>query len=124
MLCYKNEIQLDTRISECNRINSKYIDRIPIIVDYNKELIPFNLKRKFLVPYEVSASYLLSIIRNKCKIYSKKALFMFCNNKLLSSGTMMYEIYENYKNEMIKDEDFRKGDKFLYIKITTEITFG
>lgn len=124
MNCYKNEVDLDTRISEFNRIKAKYIDRIPIIVDYHKELTPLNLKRKFLVPYEVTASYLLSIIRMKCKIDSNKALFMYCDNKLLSSGSLMSQIYQNYENEMSKNEDFRRGDKFLYIKISVENTFG
>jgi len=124
MSCYKNEVDLDTRISEFYRIKSKYTDRIPIIIDYNKDLISFNLKRKFLVTYEVTASYLLSILRMKCKIDSTKAIFMFCNNKLISSGSMMTEIYENYQNEMLKDEEFRRGDKFLYIRISSENTFG
>jgi len=124
MSCYKNEVDLDTRISEFYRIKSKYTDRIPIIIDYNKDLISFNLKRKFLVPYEVTASYLLSILRMKCKIDSTKAIFMFCNNKLISSGSMITEIYENYQNEMLKDEEFRRGDKFLYIRISSENTFG
>ena len=36
----------------------------------------------------------------------------------------MEEIYDKYCEDMQKDPDFRSGDKFLYLKISFENTFG
>ena len=57
---YKEEFSLDQRSSESNRILAKYPDRVPIIIECkNKELNGLIHKKKFLVPSEISVSYLI-----------------------------------------------------------------
>jgi hypothetical protein len=120
---YKDEVSLSTRISESNRVLSKYIDRIPVIIDCDRELDTIVKKRKFLVPREVSASYLITLIRSKGNLDSKKAIFIFCDNKLIQGQTMIGEIYDKYMENLINSKKF-DGDKFLYFYISCENTFG
>jgi hypothetical protein len=120
---YKDQVALSTRISESDRILSKYIDKIPVIIDCDKELDAIIIKRKFLVPRDVSASYLITLIRSKTKIDSKKAIFIFCNNTLIQGQTMIGEIYDNYIKNLKASKNF-DGDKFLYLYISCENTFG
>jgi len=118
---YKDQFTFTERRDESNRILSKYIDRIPIIIECtDKELDNIIKKKKFLVPCDISASYLLHIIRDRAKIDSKKALLMFVDNILITSSSLMIQIYENYLNN--KKEELE--DKFLYITLSYENTFG
>ena len=119
---FKKDFTLAQRISESTRILAKYPDRIPIIIEYNDaELLKIIKKRKFLVPHDVSVSYLIHIIRNKIKIDSSKAIFMFYENILLNSTSMIGELYEKYKKN---NKEYIKGDKFFYITLSYENTFG
>ena len=119
---FKKEFTLDQRISESGRILAKYPDRIPIIIECNdKELAKLIKKRKFLVPYDISVSYLVHIIRNKIKLDSSKAIFMFYEKTLLTSASMIGELYEKHKENNKGDT---RGDKFFYITIAYESTFG
>ena len=119
---FKKDFTLAQRISESTRILAKYPDRIPIIIEYNDaELLKIIKKRKFLVPHDVSVSYLNHIIRNKIKIDSSKAIFMFYENILLNSTSMIGELYEKYKKN---NKEYIKGDKFFYITLSYENTFG
>ena len=120
---YKDQVSLSTRASESDRILCKYPDRIPVIIDCDRELDAVIIKRKFLVPRDVSASYLVSLIRSKTKIDSKKAIFIFCNNTLIQGQSMIGEIYNNYIDDLSVSKKF-DGDKFLYFYISCENTFG
>ena len=120
---YKDEVSLSTRISESDRILSKYIDKVPVIIDCNRELGTFIKKRKFLVPKDVSVSYLISIIRSKGNLDSKKAIFIFCDNQLIQGQTIIGEIYDRYINNLVNSKKF-DGDKFLYLFISYENAFG
>ena len=120
---YKDEVSLSTRISESDRILSKYIDKVPVIIDCDRELDAFVKKRKFLVPKDVSASYLISIIRSKGNFDSKKAIFIFCGNQLIQGQTMVGEIYDRYMENLINTNKF-DGDKYLYFYISCENAFG
>jgi GABA(A) receptor-associated protein len=120
---YKDEVSLSTRISESNRILAKYIDKIPVIIDCDKELDAVVKKRKFLVPRDVSASYLISLIRSKLNLNSKKAIFIFCNNTLIHGQTIIGEIYDKYIEDLMFTQTF-EGDRFLYFYLSCENTFG
>ena len=118
----QKSLSLNEKVSESTRILAKFPDKIPVIIETEDEDIKKNLrKNKFLVPYDVSASYLLVVVRRQIKISSSTALFMFCNNLLLTSNEMMGKVYEDYK---IKNNIGPNSDKFLYIKISKENTFG
>lgn len=110
-------------IYESNRILSKFPDRVPIIVETNDESIRKSLKKnKFLVPYDITVSYILIAIRKQMKANnSSNAVFVFCDNILLNSNDMIYEIYNDYK---IRNNIGKNDNKFLYVTIRNEQTFG
>ncbi len=120
---YKDEVSLSTRISESNRVLSKYTDKVPVIIDCDRELDTIVKKRKFLVPKDVSASYLISLIRSKVNLSSKKAIFIFCNSELIQGQTMFGDIYNKYMDNLMNSKKF-DGDRFLYLYLAYENTFG
>jgi GABA(A) receptor-associated protein len=118
----KNSINLSSRISESERILAKFPDRIPVIVESaDKELTKLLKKNKFLSPTHVSVSYLLLTIRKQMKLDSSVAVFLFCDNKLLCSTELMSVVYNNY---LTRNNIGKNHDKFLYITICKENTFG
>ena len=120
---FKKEFSLDQRISESNRILAKYPDRVPVIIECNdKELSSLIKKKKFLVPRDISVSYLLGIIRGRVSIPSNKALFIFHDSRMLSSLSIIGEIYEQDREYKFNSPE--QYDKFLYINIAYESTFG
>jgi|688.fasta_scaffold1999700_1 GABA(A) receptor-associated protein len=122
LVALNNENDLSKRISESNRIISKFPDRIPVIVlTKNATLEKLLKKNKFLVPYDLSVSYLLASIRSQIKLDPSKALFLFCDNTLLSGSQSLNEIYKNYKS---KHNIGISKDNFLYMSIEEENTFG
>lgn len=118
----KKSTDLSFRVEESNRILSKFPDRIPVIVITNNSKLEKMLrKNKFLVPYDLSVSSLLANIRSQMKLDPSKALFIFCDNTLLSGSQMINEVYKNYK---YKNNIGARNDNFLYITIEEENTFG
>jgi GABA(A) receptor-associated protein len=118
----KSNDDLSKKISESIRICSKFPDRIPVIIlTKNSKLEKMLKKNKFLVPSDLTVSYLLVNIRKQIKLDSFSALFMFCDNSLLSGTQTLNEIYKNYKH---KNNIGPSDDNFLYITIEEENTFG
>ena len=114
---YKQKFDLSHRISESQRILAKYPSHIPVIVDCDKSIGSLK-KQKFLCPRDVSVSHLLINIRKQIELSSSKAIFMFSENKLLGGTSIMAQLYD----DCLKDRN--NGDRFLYIHISTENTFG
>jgi GABA(A) receptor-associated protein len=105
---------------ESQSILAKYPDKIPVIIECkNNDLAKLITKRKFLVPRDINCSHLLVILRNKINLDSSKGLFMFHDNVLLSGTNIIGEIYEKH----IRD-DINVDDRFLYITLQYESTFG
>lgn len=122
MLSYKNSKTLQQRIDESRKILAKHVEYIPVIIESSdKEIINSLKKRKFLCPRNVSSSYLMCSIRSHITLKSSKALFIFCDNKLIAGHQMMGQIYDDYIN---KNKLTNKDDLFLYITLTCENTFG
>ena len=120
---YKDEVKLSDRINESMIICSKYPDKIPVIVDCsNKELFSKIKKRKFLVPGNISVSYLISVIRNKLELDSKKSIIIFCDNRMLCGTEIVSTIYDDYSKS--DKSEYYKGDRYLYVQIEFENTFG
>lgn len=117
---YKEQTTLERRIIESNSMLSKYPDRIPVIVDCDKELSTVILKKKFLVPHDITVSHFLSVVRGKSKLDSSKAIFMFFGKRLVSGNTTLGEIYNQYQ----ESEDYKKNDRFLNVQFHSESTFG
>lgn len=101
--------------SLCERIRSKYPERVPVIVKKVKNSKVNTLtKSKYLIPLEFNMGQLIYIIRNFLKLPPEKAIFVFVNNTLPSNNTSIATLYEEYKNE----------EGFLIIEYTDENTFG
>ena len=113
---FKQMHTFEKRKSEHERINIKYNDRIPIIVEINAQnKQELNLdKYKYLVPRDLTLGQFLCVIRKRVNIEPAKALFIFFNNSLSPTSDTMSNIYNNNKDI----------DGFLYAIISLESTFG
>ena len=117
---YKDTVSLEKRVTESKSIISKYPDYVPVIIDSCEELSTVIKKRKYLVPKDVMMSYFLCILKQKMTwIDSKKALIMFCGNKMLNPTQNIGVIYQEYLNCKKHDDDM-----YLYIFLSAENTFG
>jgi hypothetical protein len=120
-MSYKNTTPLSQREYESNRIICKYPNTIPVIVESKSSDIVLK-KNKFLVPYDVSVSHLLCSLRKKLKLEERKAIFLCYDDVFVSGSEMMAEVYRKFKE---KNEYGKKNhDRFLYMNIFSENTFG
>ena len=116
---YKDAVSLEKRVMESNDIIRKYPDYIPVIIDCFDELSNIIKKRKYLVTKDILISYFLCIVKQKMSsIDSKKALIMFCDNKMLNPTQNIGVVYHEYLSNKKFD------DKYLYIFLSLENTFG
>lgn len=113
---FKEEHPLEKRQAEAARIKEKYPDRIPVIVERaeSSKSIPDIDKKKYLVPADLTVGQFVYVIRKRIKLSPEKAIFIFIDNKLPPSASLMSAVYEEMKDK----------DGFLYIKYSGENTFG
>jgi len=111
MINYEDQ-NFDLRINEANRMLEKYSTRVPVIVNCGEDLTI--VKRKYLVPFDITCGQFLYVLRKYMNIQPEQAVFMFINNILPTSSETIGNIYNSHKNE----------DLFLYVFITKENTFG
>jgi len=106
------------RHRDCNKIMSKFPDRIPIICE--KYTVDFGLpeldKHKYLVPNDITLGEFMVVIRKRIQLPASEALFLFVGefNHIPSSICVMSFLYDKYKSK----------DGFLYITYSRENTFG
>tara|TARA_B100001123_G_C15196183_1_gene981419 strand:- start:206 stop:550 length:345 start_codon:yes stop_codon:yes gene_type:complete len=111
---YKKENNFEYRLNESNRILNKYPDKYPLIVEKCKDCI-YNIKKnKYLVPKDIKIYELQFIIRKRLEIKKSESLFIYINNIIPPSNSLISEIYDNLKDK----------DGFLYITYSSENTFG
>jgi len=113
---YKENNDFDKRFKESENIKKKYPNRIPVIVEkFNKcKNIEEIDKNKYLVPDDLTLGQFIFVIRKRLKLSPDKAIFLFVNNKMIPSYTLMEKVYENEKDD----------DNFLYMCYSGENTFG
>jgi len=115
---YKNIKSKEERTEEGLKIRNKYPDRIPCILEKldenNNNSIPTIDKNKYLLPDNLVLSQFLYVIRKRLKLSPDKALFVFCNGKILLNQSLMIDIYKQNKDE----------DHYLYLHYSGESTFG
>lgn len=106
---------LEKRKSESQRILQKFSDRLPVICEKveNSDIQDID-KRKYLVPGDLSVGQFVYVIRKRIRLPSEKAIFIFVNDILPPTATLMSTIYEEHKDE----------DGFLYVLYSGENTFG
>lgn len=112
---FKEEHDETKRKSEAARIRAKYPDRIPVICEKDdRSDIPDIDKKKYLVPADLTVGQFVYVIRKRIKLSPEKAIFIFINNTLPPTASLMSTIYEEQKD----------SDGFLYITYSGENTFG
>lgn len=112
---FKKKHSFEKRLEESERVRSRYIDRIPIIVEQDKNSgLPLLDKRKYLVPDDMTIGQFMYVVRKRMKLGSENGIYLFFNNSLVPSATMLREVYESY----------RDPDQFLYVTVAAEKTFG
>ena len=103
MTNYKISKTFENRLKESDEIIKKYPNRIPLIVEKlsnrNDTIIPDIDKNKYLVPEDLTVGQLMYVIRKRIKMTPEKAIFIFCNDKLLNSSLNMREIYNQNKDK-------------------------
>ena len=114
---FQKKFTFEERVKESNKIRTKYPDRVPIILERStscRSSIPDIDKHKFLVPRDITVGQFLFVIRKRIKLDSKAALFIFIDNKIPSTSSLIGSIYDTDKNK----------DLFLYVTYSGENTFG
>ena len=114
-MTYKKEHEIETRKAESQKIRTKYPDRVPIIVEKegNSDIAEID-KKKYLVPSDLTMGQFQYVIRKRIKLDQTKALFIFINNTLPPTSSLISQIYDDKKDE----------DGFLYVTYSSENTFG
>ncbi|WCJ23216.1 Autophagy-related protein 8i [Euphorbia peplus] len=112
---FKNDFTFDQRVHESKAIIAKYPQRVPVILErYSKTDLPQTEKRKYLVPRDMSVGQFIHIFSGRLHLDPGKALFVFINNTLPQTASLLGTIYETQKDE----------DGFLYMYYSSEKTFG
>eukprot|EP00470_Lotharella_oceanica_P003175 CAMPEP_0170174754 /NCGR_PEP_ID=MMETSP0040_2-20121228/7960_1 /TAXON_ID=641309 /ORGANISM="Lotharella oceanica, Strain CCMP622" /LENGTH=116 /DNA_ID=CAMNT_0010416525 /DNA_START=72 /DNA_END=422 /DNA_ORIENTATION=+ len=115
-MTYKTEHPFARRQAEALKIRAKYPDRIPVICEKTQKSDITQIdKKKYLVPANLTVGQFVHVVRKRIKLTAEKAIFLFVNNTLPSTGSTMSKVYA----EPPKDED-----GFLYISYSGESTFG
>ena len=112
---FKTKNNFDQRYDESNKIMNKYPQRVPIIVEKcNKSTINDIDKNKYLVPKDLNMNQFIYIIRKRIKLDKSQCIFLMINDSVCPSNVPIGVVYEDHKDD----------DGFLYIKYTSENTFG
>jgi GABA(A) receptor-associated protein len=116
MPSFKQRHPFEERLNESTRIRDKFPGRVPLIVERapNNYQVPQIDKEKFLVPGDLTVSQFLFVLRNRMKLSSEKALFIFIGGSLPITSSLMRELYAYHKD----------NDGFMYAVYSGENTFG
>lgn len=99
------------RLRDCNKIMTKFPDRIPIICEKSPDdfYTPEIDRHKYLVLHDITIGQFMYIIRKRIRISPSDALFFFVGEfySIVPCHMYMNQIYDQYKSY----------DGFLYIFI-------
>jgi GABA(A) receptor-associated protein len=113
---YRKNVQFDERKLKAAIILKQHPDRIPVVVECSDELQAIHplKKNKFIVPFELTLAQFMFVIRKHMKLDPEYAIFVFINNRLHPTTSLIGTIYEKEKDE----------DGFMYMDVFQESTFG
>ncbi len=115
MYQYQLQRPYKDRLNESTRIMRKYPDRVPVILEKDKNArIPDLVKSKFLVPNDITIAQFIYVIRRQIKLDAHQAIFLLINDTAPMTSDVLQDVYTKHK----------KDDGFLYITYTQENTFG
>ena len=115
MSSFQEKYPLEKRKTESTRILEKYPNRIPVIVE-KEELSNIGVidKKKYLVPVDLTVGQFMFVIRKRIKLPPEDAIFLFIDNTLPPTTSLMSQVYKQHANP----------DGFLYVLYSGESTFG
>ncbi|KAL8089215.1 autophagy-related protein 8i [Apium graveolens] len=114
-IAFKDEFTFEERCQESQDIIAKYPDRVPVVAErYSKTDLPEMEKKKYLVARDMSVGQFIHILSGRLRLDPGKALFVFVENTLPQTSSLMETVYDSYKDE----------DGFLYMCYSSEKTFG
>ncbi len=110
------EHSFENRFIESQRVLDKYPDRVPIICEksYTQKNLPNIDKNKYLIPVNLTIGQFIFIIRQRMKLNSNDALFLFVANTVEPTSSKIGDLYQKHKD----------ADGFLYIQYSKENVFG
>ena len=112
---FKNKKTFDERRRNAQAVLKKYPDRVPIICERANRYAPKLDRNKYLVPKDISMGDFMFIIRKRMNLSPEKSIYMFVGSESLAPVShTMGMIYDNHKD----------NDQFLYIRYSSESTFG
>ena len=113
---YRKNVPFDERKLKSALILKQHSDRIPVVVECSEQLQSVHplKKNKFIVPFDLTLSQFIFIIRKHMKLDPTYAIFVFINNKMHPITSIMGVLYQDQKDE----------DGFMYLNIFQESTFG
>lgn len=112
---YKSKYTFEHRRREYEKISSKFVDMIPIIIEKDsKSTIQMIDRHKFLLPKDITVGQFVYMIRRRVRLNPDEALFIFINNTLPTMSMLLSQLYNEHKDT----------DGFIYIKYSGENTFG
>ena len=115
MKTFREKYHFENRLQESTRIMEKYPARVPIICSkHARSNIPEIDKQKYLVPSDLTMGQFVFVIRKRIKLDPAKALFIFVNNQLPPTASLVSIVYDRHKD----------ADGFLYVEYSGENTFG
>lgn len=116
MISFKERLSLKERKRQSEVVLKKHPDRIPIIVerDPKSSKVPLIDRCKYLVPQDFSVAQLLYVVRKRIKINAEQALFFFVGGQLVTTASLLSEMYVKHKDD----------DGFLYVSYCGENAFG
>lgn len=111
---YKKSIEDFTK---ANVLREKYPTRIPVIVLYDKKNDIFKdlKKNRFIVPNDLTIGQFMMVIRKQLKVNSATGLYLFFNDTLANSSSLMCTVDDKYKD---------KETNYLFAILCSENTFG
>ena len=116
MKTFREKHPFESRLQESTRIMQKYPARVPIICSRHRgnTNIPLIDKQKYLVPSDLTIGQFIFVIRKRIHLDPEVGLFLFVNNVLPPTASLISTIYNDHKDD----------DGFLYITYSGENTFG
>ena len=113
---YRKTVPFDERKLKASLILKQHPERIPVVVECSEQLQEIHplKKNKFIVPYEMTLAQFMFVIRKHMKLAPEYAIFVFINNRLHPTTSLIGVLYAQEKDE----------DGFMYLDVFQESTFG
>ena len=107
---------LEERQARSLRLIKRYNGRYPVIIDRSSRFDPKISKHKFLIDSATTLSEMMFLLRKHIQLPPEKAMFLFCDNVLLSGNTTIGHLHHLCS--------LKYNDGFIYLLYSLESAFG